>query len=58
MFVIDKEKCTGCMKCAEGCPLDAIVLSGDKAEINYDICGECGACTSFCPKNAISHVEG
>jgi NAD-dependent dihydropyrimidine dehydrogenase PreA subunit len=56
MFTIDKEKCTGCAICIDYCPVGAIVMKGDKAEINYQ-CIDCGKCVDMCPKGAISLVQ-
>ncbi|OGW26290.1 MAG: electron transfer flavoprotein subunit alpha [Nitrospirae bacterium GWC2_42_7] len=57
MFVkIDKDKCSGCETCIGSCPYDAIVIKGEKAEIN-ELCQLCKACLSVCPEGAISEVE-
>ena len=61
-FVIDKDKCIGCGKCAKNCPADAItktdyVAPGHKLpslQINSDKCVKCGACMSGCKFGAIS----
>ena len=50
---IDLNKCTGCGKCKEVCPVNAIKIGNDKAIIN-DECVECGACISECPNEALS----
>lgn len=52
MYVIDKEKCTGCGACASVCPTDAI-KEGDVYSINED-CVDCGSCQPECPVDAIS----
>ena len=41
---VDVEKCTGCRVCVEKCPVSAIVMEDEKAEINMDQCIHCGTC--------------
>lgn len=55
--VIDKNKCIGCHKCVEICPLD-VFGKQDKGvrvpEIRYpDECWHCNACGLDCPVHAI-----
>ena len=50
---IDLEKCTGCSKCVEVCPVNAIKIENKKAVVN-DECVECAACVNECPTEAIS----
>ena len=56
------EKCSGCMKCADVCPVEAMgmVSAGDprhhkrkKAKVNEDLCLGCGVCARVCEKQAI-----
>jgi ferredoxin len=59
---IDTEKCTGCGKCVEVCPINAIELARKeddnnksmKAICNKNICFGCGVCSSACKSGAIS----
>lgn len=61
-YVIDKDKCIGCGKCAKNCPADAIsktsyIAEGHKLpsmEIDTTKCIKCGACMSGCKFDAIS----
>lgn len=54
--VVDKEKCTGCGVCVASCPVDAISMDADKANIS-DECISCGACVGECSVEAISLPE-
>jgi len=54
-FLIDAEKCTGCMACIKKCPSSAII--GAKKTAHYiieDKCIGCGACAEACNFKAIS----
>ena len=61
-YVIDKEKCIGCGKCAKNCPAEAIsktdyIAPGHKLPsmvIDSTKCIKCGACISGCKFGAIS----
>jgi ferredoxin len=59
---IDEKHCTGCGRCVEVCPVDAVVLapSGNpamrnsgRASLNEDLCLGCGLCVRSCKKAAI-----
>jgi len=52
---VDKEKCMSCGICVEKCPVDAISMQTEKAQINMDACIHCGTCHSVCPQEAIRH---
>jgi iron-only hydrogenase group A len=46
---IDEELCTGCRRCAEVCPVDAIEgKDGESQHINTDKCVMCGQCVQVC----------
>ncbi len=42
------EKCTGCKKCVNCCPYQAILVEDKLAIINHDKCTLCGACIEQC----------
>ncbi len=50
---VDNEKCVGCGACVGTCPVEAITMNGDKAEVG-DACIDCGACVGECPTEAIT----
>jgi iron only hydrogenase large subunit-like protein len=51
-IVVDKEKCTGCMKCMRVCPTEAIRVRNGIATILEERCVDCGQCVAVCPYNA------
>jgi ferredoxin len=51
---VDTNKCTGCALCVEVCPVDAIKIEDDKAQVDEGTCIDCGACAEECPNDAIS----
>ena len=60
-YVINKDTCIGCGRCAKNCPADAItktdyIAPGHKLasyEIDTSKCVKCGACIGFCKPGAI-----
>lgn len=53
MYLVIKEKCTGCGTCVDVCPSSAITLVDKIAVINQAECAECGSCEAECPAEAI-----
>ena len=47
------EKCTGCRKCLEVCPLGAIEMRDEVAFIDPDLCDGDAICIPACPEGAI-----
>lgn len=55
------DKCTGCTKCAQECPVKAIPFTPyEKHVINDDLCTKCDSCRIVCPENAIEilNIDG
>ncbi len=53
-YVIDTEKCTGCMVCGKKCPVNAI--DGEKKQVHFireQDCIKCGDCYQRCKFDAI-----
>jgi ferredoxin len=59
---IDIEKCSGCGKCADSCPVEAMTLvsandphkpKARKALLNEEICLGCGVCVRACATDAL-----
>lgn len=48
------DRCIGCGRCVELCPLNNITLSGGKPVWSTD-CTHCMACISYCPTQAIEY---
>jgi len=52
---IDQNKCTSCGICVSSCPVDAISMKGEGAEIDMSECIRCGICHNICPQEAVRH---
>lgn len=52
------DKCTGCTKCSQDCPVSAIPFRPyEKHEITQSLCTKCDNCRIVCPENAIELVN-
>lgn len=54
-LAIDIEKCVGCGKCQEICPMNNIKIENQKAKAS-DKCTMCYRCISNCPQKAITLI--
>lgn len=50
---IEVEKCKGCGKCAESCPMQIIEIEGQKAGMSTKKCISCFCCQEMCPFDAV-----
>jgi len=51
--VLKRDKCTGCRKCFNVCPADAIVMKDNRPVIDRKKCIRCFCCQEFCPQAAM-----
>lgn len=52
------DNCTGCTKCSQECPVNAIPFNPyEKHVIDQSICTKCDNCRIVCPENAIEIVN-
>jgi len=52
---VAKDMCIGCGVCVEECPVDAIAMEDDVAEIDMSECIHCGRCHDVCDQHAVRH---
>ncbi len=57
MAYVVKQGCTFCGMCEAECPVGAIVLKKDGAQIDQEKCIQCGNCAENCASEAIVEVE-
>jgi uncharacterized Fe-S center protein len=50
---VSEDRCTGCAKCIEWCPVGALSLKGKKSTIDSEVCIGCAECIVVCPVRAI-----
>jgi NAD-dependent dihydropyrimidine dehydrogenase PreA subunit len=55
--VIDKNKCNGCGKCVDMCPVQLFKIENGKAVVKTAECLGCLACEAICPQKAIKVKE-
>lgn len=52
---IDRRRCTGCERCVDICPTQALAYEDGKAVLAFpDRCTYCTVCEDICPENAIA----
>ena len=47
---------TGCTRCIDVCPAEAIISIGERVEVNPNLCQGAGSCSAVCPTGAISYA--
>ncbi|MBN1675167.1 MAG: 4Fe-4S binding protein [Kiritimatiellae bacterium] len=52
---IKTEDCVGCGVCVSECPVQAIAMNEDVAQIDDQACIRCGKCHDICPQEAVRH---
>lgn len=53
LIIVNKAECVGCEECVHICPVDAITMKKEKAEIVQHKCDQCERCIPVCPVKAI-----
>jgi len=54
---ISVNKCSLCTKCIEVCEFNALFKLGEEIYLLQELCHSCGACSCFCPENAITEQK-
>lgn len=49
--------CIGCKKCEKVCPVQAVTVTDNLAEIDQSKCTGCGACAEACPVHIIHQLQ-
>lgn len=51
-----QERCDGCGRCVDICPVEGAIIPGTPFVIDTTKCAECGACCNECPAGAITEA--
>ncbi len=51
-----QDRCLGCDRCRESCPVGAVTLENGARRIDPELCDLCGACLAACPSGALNQV--
>ncbi len=54
---VDESKCDYCGTCRDVCEYNAIIVLKDRIYTFPELCHSCGACSYFCPREAIEEVD-
>ncbi|MFC2046938.1 4Fe-4S binding protein [Chloroflexota bacterium] len=54
---LDEDKCNGCGKCVDICPVNVITIEDDLAVIDRDWCVGCGLCVTRCKLKATKLIR-
>jgi len=58
VIMIDEKKCINCYACITACPVKLCMDgSGDKLNINHNLCVGCGNCIASCSHNARKYMD-
>ncbi len=50
---VDSGRCSGCGRCVEYCPCDALSLGGGGVSLDVERCCGCLGCMAVCPSGAL-----
>ena len=55
--MVDREKCISCGTCEDRCPVGAVKVGDEGAEVDESVCMGCGICTPTCEPEAVRLVR-